>query len=742
MTTLPTFYNEKYYIDFDSAPDDNGAVTDYRVTLYKREGKADLTPNPIRLEGGPSAFVLSLGNDDDPLTTTRVASAQISFFDDISLSDLLPTDATEWRVELMRLNDNKRIFVGYLTAEIYTQPDIEGPNVVTVNAASPVVAILAEDMPLGDRGIITIGELLHLALTEVKGIEEVFIPAMYSLTASPTASQFTDILRLSMATGLYIKQNDLAQVTGREYDYATFAEPIEALCRLFGWSLVDVGDGALYFIAPAYEGDYMRLSLDDLTKDSPFTPTLVRPTIFAEGALQPIDAGDTMEIRQGVGSATIKVEATDIKVATPNIEEGIQEQRFSRKTLTTAFPGGTGEVAVAKIVAKTNAPNVRLYRYELANGQWRQTDALISDSVLGVGLEKFDWVDPETIKISAEDRKRSWSLQTALYFREMVSKTAEGDTPPYSNAIISDSSPMLSMRLGSGLFPSGAFCINANVLAAHPAYKEGFYISKDYYYIGGNMEEAVYDVSCQFWSEYNKVIRCSLRVGDHWWSGARWTTEETTFYLSVSTAEAQWHPLVSNKNVDMLYEDGDGVYIPIPEPIAGEIEFTMYRTEVVNSSGVQSGYNGYYYVKDFSISYKPTIEYIIPSIEKTTYYRPFTSRFTESKEETLTIHSRINGSEQMSLLYQDGSTSIDTLYRTTHDEVAKPERFLLDEYQRLYSHALQRWKRGVTVLDVRPIDLFARTGVVDSLLMITGSTADFDENTLHLYLSKIKKYGQ
>lgn len=750
MANLATFYNEKYYIDFSSAPDDSGAVVDYRISLLLREGRQDLFPNPTELQGGPSPFVLSLGNDNDPLVATRTSSAQISFFDDIVLSELLSSDATEWQVRLTRNGDGKLMFLGYLTAEVYTQPAIEGPNIVTINAASPLVPILAEAMPLQGVGKMTIGELLHMAVSVVKGISAVYMPAMYSLSFPLVQSQLTDILRLSLATAMYAKQNNLAALTGSDFEYSSFAEPIEALCKLFGWSLVDVGDGALYFVSPGYEGDYMKLSADDLIKTSVFTPSMVQPSIFDEGALLPIDAGDTMEIRQGAGSVTIKVESTGINVEAPNVEECVQEQIFVRLATDIAYTTeegvGRSEATVAKIETKVEGSHVEVYKYALSaelksenlvEKTWNRTPDYMTEGCAGCEFQKIEWVDSEELKITAEKRKRSWMLQPVYFIKEKASVSVPGYTPYGKvSAYIPDNLPVLRLNAGQGSFSGGALCVNANIMAV---YKEGFWLASDDKVQGGGLKEPVNIETNDFWSVNNKVIRCSLRVGDRWWSGTRWVAEQSTFYLSVSTAEAQWHPLVSNKNVDMLYEDSDGVYFPILDPIAGEIELTLYRTEVLSSSGVQSGYNGSYYIKDLSVSYKPSIEHAIPSVASTTFYRGFNSLFNESKQVSLNLHSRINVSEQLSLLYKDASTSLDAIYRTTHVEAAKPEQFLLDEYQRIYGRALQRWRRGVMMRDVRPIDIFSRPGLADHRLVMTGYTADFDENTISLYLSDVIK---
>ena len=171
--------------------------------------------------------------------------------------------------------------------------------------------------------------------------------------------------------------------------------------------------------------------------------------------------------------------------------------------------------------------------------------------------------------------------------------------------------------------------------------------------------------------------------------------------------------------------------------MSGDVEIIIYRTDVLNVGQSVSGYGGNWYLKDFSLTHKATIERAIPTLADTTYYRSFGKRFTEKKEVALPLHSRINGAEQLSLIYKDATTPLDKLYKVTHADAAKPEQFLLDEYERIFARPLQRWRRGMMLRELRPIDIFSRA-TSDSVLAITGYTADFDANTMAAYLSDVK----
>lgn len=737
-------YDEKYYIDFTSAPDDAGVSTNYRVSLRQRAEVASAAA-PTRLEGGPSPFILSLGNEDDPLVVQRTASAQISFFDDVALSALLPADASEWQVTLTRTSDNKQIFIGYLTAEVYTQPAIEGPNVVTVNAASPMVPIMAETMPLANLGKLTVGELLHMALTTCEGITQVYMPAMYSLDLPTKASQYTDVLRMMFSPSLYTSVSEVASVTGEEYEYDTYDMPLEALCKLFGWSMVDPGDGSLYFISPGYEGDYMQLSLADLQAKSAFLPTLIAPQFFAEGAIQPIDTGDTVEVRQGAGSVLIRANVEDNDVELPSPHSYIRSQIFSRTSYQVTAPAG--EVAkseVAEVETKLYQTRVRLphYRYSIlsspgADGKlykWERVNDDTPDPTLaGAEWLRFDVCDPADLLATAEERKVSWDFQEVFRVQQFATDAVIGG----QSAEVPDDLPLIEMDMQGGNFTSGAFRLNFAIRANAG---KGFFCPEDGKVQGGSLKEPTDDIwgelSSYFWQEGLR-FRISLKVGDYYFTGSSWSYGKAIFNTTVPATSAEWHQVKTNKTIDMPYDGKEGFYMPITEPISGPIELRIYAVKRVPEDSAVI-WELPFYIKGLSFEYLPELDFAVATPSDTTYYRDFGLRFTEEKEVELPLHSRINGSEQMSLIYQNEATSLDTLYRSTHAAQAKPEEFLLDEYQRIYGRALQRWRRGMMFRELRPIDLYTRAGATDSALMLTGYTADFGANTVAVYLSDVK----
>jgi hypothetical protein len=143
-------------------------------------------------------------------------------------------------------------------------------------------------------------------------------------------------------------------------------------------------------------------------------------------------------------------------------------------------------------------------------------------------------------------------------------------------------------------------------------------------------------------------------------------------------------------------------------------------------------------VKDLQVAYVPTLDYVDVDDADSIYQREFRTSFTEKLGESLILHSRVNNSEQMSLIYYSEEEVIDTLHRTTSTTAEKPERFLLDEYERIFGRTQRRWRRGLWLRELRPLDIFTLPAVTDSALMLTGYTMDFEENTAEAYLLDVK----
>lgn len=746
-------------------PRQNNLGSSYRVDFWRRYPDNVIAPAAIELEGGPTPFLHSLSDVDDLLTPLRASTARISFCDDIALGDMLPADGFEWKVILTRLDDGRQMFVGYLTAEVYTQPDIEGPNIVTVNAASPLTPIAATTMKLLGVGSLSIGHLIYSAISECEGIDRVYIPAQYTINKAVSRADFTDILRWQMSSANFIRTTDSGIVTGEDFERDNYAAALEAVCRLFGWCLTDVGDGALYFVSPGYTGEYMQLSKAQLIATEAFTPTMVTPSITNEGYLQPIDKGDTVDFRQGVGSAMIKAQPQSAEVNIPEASSVIRAYEFKRETVTIKSPDSNKSAETAEISTELYPSRLSLYAYALTGAnEWQQLASYAEDIAnedfagipygkAGARFLRFDWCNPDDLSPDAEKPKREWNFIDSLVINESAD-LVDASNPDFSQAeyILPWDLPLIKIDMRGGAFVSGAFVIDFETMAS-PI--NGFFIPEDRYWQGGEIVEpksgvsdAARNVNFPYWGDDAKALSVSLRVGDKYYDGANWTKYFSLFAIPVSSESAQWHPVKSNKTIDMPYEGASGWYIPIDELLTGDIELIIYKS-FTDSETVKP-----YMVHDplFSYQVKPFVPTIyikglslrhveLYSVKEivdrdVTFYKDFGSSFTERKEITLPIHSRINSSEQMSLLYDSGVTAIDKVWRTTDVEAAKPEQFLLANVERLFASVSQKWRRGAEIMDLKPIDLFRRVG--NKVMAMSGLTFNYAQSVVELNIAEVK----
>ena len=731
-------------------PQQNISASSYRVDFWRRYPDNVIAPAAIELVGGPTPFLHSLGDVDDLLTPLRASTARISFCDDIDLGDMLPADGFEWKVTLTRLDDGKQMFVGYLTAEVYTQPDVEGPNIVTVNAASPLTPIAATTMKLLGVGSLSIGRLIHSAISECEGIDRVFIPAQYTINKAASRADFTDILRWQMSSSNFIRTTDSGVVTGEDFECDNYSAALEAVCRLFGWSLTDTGDGALYFVSAGYTGEYMQLTKAQLIATEAFTPTMVTPSITNEGYLQPVDNGDTVDFRQGVGSAMVKASPASLSLELPSWDSIVSYQEFKRETIFVAenLIAKDFGAETAEIHTLLKDSTIKLHTYDLKGpGDWQEN---YGNSALYVGLrsagsayQRIDWCNPADLREDAEKKKREWSFTEVIKIAEVAHY---GDfTNNEATEIIPSNLPLITVVSKGGFYTSGAFVIDFQVMAS-PI--NGFWIPEDPYWAGGSIEEkaeglsyiSMKKVKFPYWGD-SKNVAAMLRVGNKYFNGVSWVDSPIGLSIPISVKENQWHPIDSNKTVDMPYSGSSGFYAPIDKPLMGDIEFKIFKSFTSESNITSSAQISWplipsVYLKGFDLQYVEEYSMKNATESDVTFYKDFGSSFAERKEIALPIHSRINSSEQMSLLYDSGVTAIDKVWRTTAAEAAKPEQHLLTNVERLFASASQKWRRGAAIIDVRPIDLFSRAG--NKMMAMSGLTLNYAESAIELNIAEVK----
>ena len=720
--------------------------TDYVAGLYRRSAPSDPVPDPVELDGGPTPFLVSLSSDEDMLTPRRTSTARISFADDIDLGTLLPADGSQWKVVLTRQSDGKALFTGYLTAEIYTQPYIDGPNIVTLNAASPMAMACDATMPLAGLSTLTVGQLLSMAV-ETAGIGgEVFMPAIFSTAAGDGYARYTEPLRMKFSAALFVEASENADVTGAEFEHGTYGDALNAVCGLFGWTMYDTGDGNLYLVEPGYAGPYMRLTREQLTAADAFTPTVEAVSQMRESAIEPVDASDTVDFRQGYASVLLAAQLQSIDFGLPSVEECFKASGYDMGSAKMSFVARHSDVHTQRFesryrIAKYQYTKGRyeLLKYRLAADPeetelWYPADltALDTSIVAGAFLRKYDWFDPN----DAED-KLEWSLSTAIEIREQIGEPSFPFQIPVNM-------PLIRVKGRCGVISSGAIRIDMSMMALQVP---GFWITSNGTWGGVSMPNTInrgedyyvsvvepkdYLVGGDAWGDDDvKPITASLRIGSLYWTGTEWSDEFAYFTIPIDKEDAQWHPVKTNKTLEMPYAGSSGLYIEVDRELSGELELCLYTPFALTGD-----FDVRFYIRDLTVEYMTPIEWIDSTQNNVRYYRDFGTRFTERAERSLTLHSRVNDTIQMSLLYTSDGQPLDTLRKATSPDAGKPERFLLDELQRIYGRACRRWRRGMPLRELRPCDYFVGEQGTTALV-VAGCETDYADETMGVVLAEV-----
>lgn len=784
MIQLPEIDNRMWYRTYYTIPftgQVKGEGVDYCVYIDRACTYTDPFPEVVELDGGPHPFVFSFDNSEELLPTTRVSRAQISFADDIDLSELVAETGLSWRVTLVRVADQERIFTGYLSGETYTQPYIDGVNIVTINAVSPTVPMLAEPMPIADAGMITLGEALNMMVREMysriehagRVLKYIYIPAMFTTTSIPVAEDYTLLLRLKFPAWNFVRKSEDYILTGEEYVCDTFAELINALCLFFGWTMCDIGDDCIYFVSPAHKGNYMRLTAADLTRNEAFTPTFVSPSILDQSILEAVDGGDTAECRQGVSAITIDVAGVEASAELPDINNQVQKWSLEQRSYpaeidffytpfeqTLVFSYGakkTPTLTKGDVIFPRYRCTVSQSSSGAVNQVWTELeddDAADGSIFQGQYLESdFCNYDDTIADSKGEINKRSWSFKR-IYRIEEGRLTDIGKLQPYLMAMPA-LLPVVKLRQRLTALHSGAIVVNFSMRATP---MDGFFIPEDFYIAGGNIgnsrigsikavtPEEFYQYSYypMFWGDRDKNVTAVLKVGDMYFDGAYWQDSYRTFNIPIDVTPGEWHAVKTNKTIEMPYQGEQGFFIPITTELVGDLE--LWILSGLSSPGhVGAGPAGADYsnsiklayadIADLTLSYAQEIDYVATPAASKKYYKRLSRQFPSTTELTLPLHGRLNNSDQVSLVRYPNSEAVDKVWVGGQEK--KIETYLLDEYERLYGRVIRRWRRGMDLRALLPMDLF-RGDATSTSLMITGMSVDYADGTQQVYLSEVR----
>lgn len=756
-------YRLRYTIPFA------GDGVDYRVELYQALAITDDIPNVVELDGGPSPFVVSLDNSDDPMLPIKTAMATISFVDDIDINEIRPCDAYEWKVQLIQVEYEILRFTGFVTGDVFTQPYVAGPNIITINAVSSVAPALAQELPQDTAGAITVGGVIAELARLSTSIMEVYIPACYKTNSSTGDEGLLAPMAMKFSSVGFMRLTDDPQLEGMQYVCDTYSDVLTAICNLFGWSMQDVGHYALYFTAAGYTGEYIVLTIDELERAAAgelFYPNREGVDILPVDSISAIDINDVMDVRKGVGSAVLNVSTVGVEVSLPSIERQVTLWATQKKT-TSAFIERHNS---SELDYDTGwIENIELERIsEVSPGlvtlhAWRPENiTLDEDNHIHADYTPVDTVNPATdlyceymendvtneLDLPPDGDKRSWDLDRFYRIHPVREKYVNGTAVHLTGS----GRKMISYIANAGVIRKGYLCLNFEMRATVGG---GLHIPEAYYVAGPGLNEDDYAYPglgyikgyvSEFWPDNSKEVAVRLRIGEKWWSGTEWVAYAASFKILVSSARAEWHPILTNKTIEDMCEGSSGWFIPIDETLCGDLELTIFCPAVYAYPAPEppisdpgwlglGDWNVLIDIRGLNLQFKPDISGVDYKPNEVAYKRAFGNSRTETHNVNLRLHSSISSGIQSSLVFTGDMNRLTRLYRGS--KFKKPEEFLLDDYQRIFAEDRVRYRRGMRVQKLNPLRYWREKD--GRVLTMTGGSIDYAEGTGEIYMTDIKE---
>lgn len=216
------------------------AGVDYVLTI------ADGSDTTTSLTPGAQPLVTQVKDDEDLFAPVRPQTGNISIVGEVNVAEALLASNPEARavtVTATANNTTTTVWKGYLQTAAFSQAWNRGPNEIDL----PVVSHLGilDGFRLQRTDYMSFAQFV-VALNNVTGT------AAYDSFLFPYTGDPTTTLAYYFSTANFGQWNEDTQ----SYDYATFYEVLEEMCKLFGWVATEYGT-TLCFVAPdAFTGYY------------------------------------------------------------------------------------------------------------------------------------------------------------------------------------------------------------------------------------------------------------------------------------------------------------------------------------------------------------------------------------------------------------------------------------------------------------------------------------------------------
>lgn len=707
-------YGLIYTIPFQTMLQKKNCVVEIEKEGYEGES--------TELIAAGTPFTVDIDDEEFLYTPTRFSTANMNVVGKDYLQSLFTTDYRQHRVTL--LVDGHVAWCGFVKPEVYTQDYVSETFELEMECMSAMSVLEYIDFTTQgtEKKFVSLWSLLQKCISEAQArYEAVHIPFVYGRTKEQyTAGE--NVLKEMM-----ISEQNFFDEDGKPMK---LKEVLEEICKFLNWTCAD-WKGELYFVDMDHTGTYHK-----------YDPTLTDKTDEAVNELIVQDVGfagsdHSLDILPGYNKVTVRCSNYPVEELIPEL---FDEDLLQGLIKTSPY---FKEVQVDENYRYF----VKLYKNDSAENVFSDPESL------------------EDMNINIEDYGENADNLLNTYVGGIITKQAyykKLDGIPYT--LDFSGSLLIGMGLNNKSF-SSLTDMTLHLMKKVPIIKfSGEYMNaasllptgSEIMYIlikGEYFQSDTLYTSPEKAGEYNlhnvpkQALMFKLKIGDKYWDGNIWTTEESSFTVECGTNDDNgWYTWLNVSNgVKYNMNIGEEGY-PIPirntDKVSGIIEFTIMRPRGIAYGKGGQIYKYPYYSMIRNLSVK--VVYGIPDEEKKEdsdrlYENVLNETFINELDEIeLKISSYNNDGPCYSKVVMSDEYVRDNVYNHLLDKLMRPENLLIS---RIISHySTTRYKLTEVLMNDLNLSPFTRMSdkyTLDKKYINCGGSIDFQKDSFSFIMIEV-----
>lgn len=502
---------------------------DIRIEIERCSEEA--SPTPVELTASSEPLVTDIDTEEDMLSPSRLSSGYITVVNEGNLSGLMPNTDREHSVKVY--SNDALVWQGFMQSENYGRDMYLEHEDVKFAISDALSSLGSVDMSDMDKfWMQNMASFIH---ESCRSMETAYNYPSVSYVEIPNIDEFGmgvgGWLRMECQRKNFFVDNSSDNDDDpdwQKYDVVTYLQLLEEISRMMGYVVCLDGD-ILRFVSHK-TSIYCRYTLTQIQQigGSVDVSGVRSPLLGGVTALsgeQSASVDNTITSVRGKKLVKIKCDVNPVSDIMPDVS--VSGLKYSGVRSDTSF---VNDNRYRALVYVSKQSDVCLTEWQLfSDGSYKDigygSPGGEGLSFVRVNICKCDIFNQEDVENGS---KTSYTYSEGI----LINLYGEQYSIPGSLEIV---------KITGGVLPpctDGCICI---------------------------------DFRYNAYNEAERAVTCGLKIGNYWWTGSGWSTTSHKFAIRTKGGA-----VVTNKTINMLYEDASGFVMPIDQPLSGVVEFYLY----------------------------------------------------------------------------------------------------------------------------------------------------------------------